>query len=80
MSSHHALILTDRGVIHRHRFTPACACGKWFGRHHRRRCDAAREYRGHLAANTATARSSRAGVVVPLPLTPAERLPAELRT
>lgn len=72
--THHALTIFDRGTEHVHRFRPRCSCGQWTGTNHRRRNQAIKDYRGHVAI------VSRQRGLAPLPLTPEYLLPELLRT
>ncbi len=71
----HRLTLNDRGLVHRHRWLPSCSCG-WVGVPRRRQRAAAGEYRDHIGAET----HRLAPTYAPQPMTPADKLPDELRS
>jgi len=76
----HALVLTDRGAEHIHRWAPSCSCGRWAGVFRRRKCDAVKQHRQHVAGIQATARAIRRGtLIVPRKPTPVHLLPEGLR-
>lgn len=73
-TSHHALVIHDRGQVHVHRYRPRCACGHWTGTNARRKRGAIAQYRAHVRVVT-----SWCYLPEPRPCTPAERLPELLR-
>lgn len=75
----HRLVLVDRGVEHRHRWDATCACG-WQGTHRRRKQDAEKLYREHVAGLQRRDHARSSGREVrPRACTPADELPEELR-
>ncbi len=72
---HHTLTIADRGGEHRHRWSPSCSCG-WVGVPRRRIRGAADEYRLHRRS---AAKAAAAPDRPPRQLTPADKLPEELR-
>lgn len=80
----HHLTIVDRGVTHRHRWTPMCSC-TWIGVHRTSADDAAKEWRNaHMRAVQTAARRTRRrrkGRVPPRPrpVTPTDQLPELLR-
>lgn len=70
----HALVLTDRGRVHRHRWSIGCQCG-WVGVHRRRRKEAVTQH--HIHIDTLKGYTRRGAH--PQPLTPYDQLPEALR-
>lgn len=76
--THHALVLTDRGRVHRHRWAPSCSCGTWVGVFRRRKQEAVAQHRRHVAIELLLAKGD-ATRPAPQPLTPTDSLPEALR-
>lgn len=72
----HSLVLVDRGAEHVHRWKPSCSCGTWFGVQRRRKQEAVKQYR---TLRFLMGLNGRASGYRPLPPTPVDQLPPELR-
>lgn len=78
----HRLNLVDRnldGNRHRHRWRAECSCGEWTGKNRRRKAEAIEQHDEHVEHRTNEAQGRRVDGYGPKPLTPASRLPDELR-
>lgn len=73
MNSRHSFVLLDRGQEHRHRWKPECSCG-WVGVQRRRKKEAVKQHRRHVAVITRHARD-----LPPRPCTPVACLPDALK-